>query len=589
MAILDKISGIWAAAKLPALPPAKVKPTQTSIPGYKTQIAKQTSALIKPDRRLAQSDILEMRLGQTTKQVIRDLAAASPDLSATMNAYLRIGIPERFTVVARTTDGIVSPDSTQIANEILRRITFVGDPNLGYNSFSSLPELSATLGKELLLYGSSSLELVLDKTRMPTRLVPVHTPSIRYYEDDIGVRPVQVIGGQEIDLDIPTVFIFNQDQSLLTPYSDSPLESAVQAVLADSAFLNDLRRVMKRAIHPRLVASIIEERVRQSAPPEILNDPDKINSFMSDLISGLESTINGLNPEDALISFDTVEYSYLKSDSGGTDPGNTMKSVQDMINSKLQAGAKTLPAVLGRGNGSGTTASVDTMLFLKNAEMVRTMLNTLLSRALTQAVRLFGQDVYVEFRYADLDMRPQSELEAYRSMEQSRILEQLSLGLITDEEACIKLTGNLPPAGFKPLSGTMFKTAPAAPQQNPNSQTSTMRDGQSTPQQPKGPAKAEVDPNLTAMLHNSHSLAQDALAHAKQTTDNTTKSVSDLAWAMQNAVASQSRQPVNVSVAPSEVKLTLLKERGPKTLKVTRDEDGRLSSIVMEHDDGEQR
>jgi hypothetical protein len=100
-----------------------------------------------------------------------------------------------------------------------------------------------------------------------------------------------------------------------------------------------------------------------------------------------------------------------------------------------------------------------------------------------------AQDVYVEFSYAELDLRPQAELEAYRAMHQSRILEQLSLGFITDEEASIKLTGNLPREGHVPLSGTMFKSA-KVDTANPNSQTSNMNQTEktlnpSTPTQPK--------------------------------------------------------------------------------------------------------
>ena len=110
------------------------------------------------------------------------------------------------------------------------------------------------------------------------------------------------------------------------------------------------------------------------------------------------------------------------------------------------------------------------------------------SRALTQAVRLQGQDVYVEFKYAELDLRPQAELEAYKAMEQSRILEQLSLGLISDEEACILLTGNLPPEGYKPLAGSMFKSGTSIIA-NPNSQTSTMN---------KGGAPDKLKPNTSA-------------------------------------------------------------------------------------------
>jgi hypothetical protein len=80
-------------------------------------------------------------------------------------------------------------------------------------------------------------------------------------------------------------------------------------------------------------------------------------------------------------------------------------------------------------------------------------------------------------------------------MEQSRILEQLSLGLMSDEEACVRLTGRLPPAGMAPLSGTMFKGgAASAPVENPNSQTSTMNKTlkPGTPASPKSPTKAQV-------------------------------------------------------------------------------------------------
>ena len=73
-----------------------------------------------------------------------------------------------------------------------------------------------------------------------------------------------------------------------------------------------------------------------------------------------------------------------------------------------------------------------------------------------------GVDAHVEFKYADIDLRPAAELVAFHQTKQSMVLEQLSLGLITDEEACIQLTGHLPPDGYKALSGTMFKSKQVA-------------------------------------------------------------------------------------------------------------------------------
>ena len=109
------------------------------------------------------------------------------------------------------------------------------------------------------------------------------------------------------------------------------------------------------------------------------------------------------------------------------------------------------------------------------------------SRLLTVAVRLYGVDCVVEFTFNDVDLRPESELEAYKVMKQSRVLQQLSLGLITDEEAAIVLTGSLPPEGSPDLSGTFFMNQPPDLIENPDSQTSTMNKGlePDTPAAPK--------------------------------------------------------------------------------------------------------
>jgi len=488
MNFIERISGFFAGTgQLPPSPPVKAPNKSQALPSWKTLVAKTTSAIVKPERGLANKSVLDYRSGSNTQAIIRDLAASSPDLAATLSSYLRVGIPESYTVIARDMDGAINPQATQLAQEILRRLTLLGDATLGYNPVTDLQSLSESLGKELLLYGSAALELALDKQRLPLYLNPVSVTKLRFYEEDGGVYPAQVVGGQPIKLDIPTFFLVNLDQDLLTPYSSSYFEPAIQAVLADSTFLDDLRKSMQRVIQPRLVASIVEEKVKATIPPDILNDPVKLSEFYTNLIASIQNLMTGLNPEDALVSFDAVEYSMLDSKTGGGNVADTLKTVQALLESKVAAGAKAMPAILGR-DGASTSATTSTMLFLKNADIVRRKLNLLYSRALTQAIRLMAQDCFVEFRYADLDLRPQAELEAYKAMQQSRILEQLSLGLITDEEASIALTGNLPPAGSTPLSGTMFQSG-AKSTGNPASQTSTMKGlTPTTPAQPKGPA-----------------------------------------------------------------------------------------------------
>ena len=491
VAFFDQVKGFFAAAggKLAPVAPPKVKPKQQTLPGYRTQVAANTSVIRNVDRQLANTDVSTYRTGATTAATIRDLAAASPDLSAVKNAYLRTGITDSYTMVGRNMDGSISPEATQLAQELLRRFTFTPDYSLGFNAYGSLQSLSESLANELLLYGAMSCELVLDKARLPTRIVPVTVTKVKFYEEDAGVRPVQDVGGTEIDLDQPTFFYTAVDQSLLSAYPASMFEAAIQPILADASFLNDLRRSMQRTIQPRLIVQILEEQVKKQVSPEILNDPEKYAAFMNAFVSGLTQTINGLEPSDALVGFDSVEYSYLTSEGPG-NVGDTLKAVQDLLNAKLTTGAKALPVMLGHAS-TGNASSTEALLFTKSANIIRLKLNETYSRVFTLAVRLMGQDAYVEFAYAPIDLRPSAELEAYRAMEQSRILEQLSLGMLADEEACVRLTGNLPPAGYKPLSGTMFKNGGATIAANPDSNTSSLNQNLSpgTPKSPKSPSK----------------------------------------------------------------------------------------------------
>jgi hypothetical protein len=281
-----------------------------------------------------------------------------------------------------------------------------------------------------MLYGSYGVELVLDKTRLPERLQPISTTAIKFYPTDNGKRlkPVQEIAGVEVDLDIPTFFYGSVDQDLLEPYSASPLEPALQPVLFSTDFMNDLRRVVKRAIHPRVTVTIDEEKFRKGIPLEFQNDQEKIAGYMASVVSEIETKVNGLKPEDALIVFDTIGIEVV--DHGNTNLSNEWEALQGFANSKLATGTKTMPTILGHGSASANIASAEALLYMKTADgLVRKKLNELYSRVFTLAVRLYGIDCYVEFAYEDIDLRPKNEVEAFKAMKQSRVLELLSLGL----------------------------------------------------------------------------------------------------------------------------------------------------------------
>ena len=477
--------------------PQLVEPKVPSRPQAQQSFSKRSKTttgdqrLAAADRRTASLDLLTLRNGTSTKSTIRDLAKVSPDLSGSVWAYQRLVVTRDFSAVARNQDGTINPEATRALQSLVARFNYLTDYSEGFSGVSSIHAVAEALAKELRVEGSCSLELVLDKARLPNRLVPVSTSQLDFMEaKDGSTYPVQKATSGDIPLDIPTFFYEVLDQDLLTAYSDSPMEASLQAVLADTEFYNDLRRVIKRALHPRLKAVVDSEKFRAGMPADVAGDPDAAEEYQNKFMADIESTVNDLDPDDALVSFDSITFDYLNN--GNITLNREYEAVQAINNAKMATGAKAPPAVLGHGSGSTNIASTEAMLFIRYCEGVHNKINSILSRALTLGLRLLGLDVYAVFEFERIDLRPALELEAHRAMKQSRILELLSIGLISDEEAAIQLTGELPANGAPRLSGTFFKAGaqdPAA-KQGADAQNNTGAVGQSlnpgTPSQPKG-------------------------------------------------------------------------------------------------------
>lgn len=446
-----------AASQLAPPAPPKVKRGVQSYPSHMQTTKVAASAIPKSDRRLVSTDFTTFRSGRSTQEVMRNFAAASPDLSASIFNYLRVAITPKYTAVAKNLDGTFNREATEALQQLLVRFDILNDYSDGFSGTWSMRSVSEALGRELLLYGACAGELVLGKDLLPRRIQPISVTAIDMVDDkDKILRPVQLVGGEEVDLDVPTFFMTYLDTDLLSAYPNSPLESSLQPVLSSEEFMQDVRRVLKRAIHPRPKVTVDEEQLRKGMPAAAQHDEETAAAYFNSVISDIENKINGLQPEDALVMLSSLKYEL--ENNGNVSLASEYAAITDMIFSKLATGAKTLPAILGRDTTSNASSTSAMLFTLSASGAVQLKLNEIYSRMLTLSVRLLGYDVYAEFKYAPVSLRPEDEMTAFRQTRQMMILEQLSLGLITDEEAAIELTGHLPPAGATPLSGTGFRT-----------------------------------------------------------------------------------------------------------------------------------
>ena len=517
-----------AAAQLPSIATPKVKPGSSTYPSYLTTTKPSTAVLQQEDRRLASKDITTYRTGTETRTIIRDFVAASPDLSAAVWAYVRLGIPDKFHVVARNMDGTFNRDATQLAQQLITRFDLLPDYITdGFTGPQSIRAVSESLARELIMYGSCSGEIVLDKARMPKRIQPISTTQIKFVADAASktLVPWQYISDLKIQLDIPTFVYVTLDQSLLNPYSESPIESAIKPAIQSEQFSADINRIISKVIHPRQKVKIDEEALRKHLSPEAQVDENVANAELNAIISSIESKINGLRPEDALVFLSSLDFVIENSSNSGLS--SEYEVLQNIANARMSTGSKTNGTVLGFASGSSNIASSEILLFMKSATgAVKTPLEEFWSRVFTLSTRLFGLDVVVEFRYNAIDLRPEAELLAFQQTKQMIILEQLSLGLISDEVASLQLTGKLPDPGMKPLSGTGFRTNanPSVNEQkvdqatNPSNSGSTLNQnlnsdhpstgrGQNKKAEDDTPVPQVVAPNITMNIDNTQTTA----------------------------------------------------------------------------------
>lgn len=426
--------------------------------------------------------------GQITAAV-RALARRDGTVSAAVFALVQVAnSPYKLRAYASGTHQY-DPVATDLARSIAASMDTLYDYTEGFSDRVPLMGIIETGLREVIETGAICGELVLDKFRLPQRINIIPYEELTWKAKSDGTKyPSQTSTGGEIDLNIATFWIAESHKEANVAYTNSMLEGALNTAFYYAEFIEDMRRAVRRSGHARVLVTLNAEKVRASAPPEIATDPEKLRTFMEDTRQGVVDVINAMEPEDALVTYDLAEMDTISAEGEKMDYKDLLAALSGMLATSM----KTHPSILGlRLAGSQSLSNTESLIYLKIAKSVQRPIEQLMSRAMTLAVRLYGSDSYVKFDFEEIDLRPDSELEAFKIMKQQRVLEQLSLGFITDEEAAEELgTGPRAP-GAPPLSGTFFHDtsvqAAKAQTASPNS------DPMGNALQPDTPSKAGGD------------------------------------------------------------------------------------------------
>lgn len=419
--------------------------------------------------------------------LLRTMADQEGAFSFAVFSYVEAAMSDYTVTAYNAQTNQFDPAGTQLALQIINQIDTLHDYRIGFSDKRGIPLLLETGLRDVMLSGGVAMELVLNKARLPDKVYTLAYEKLKWIvaPDAVRVYPQQQASTGLIDLDIPNFFIGEIGKGSDKAYTASPMLAAIKQIFYYGEFVEDMRRAVRRAGHTRLVFKLDYEKVKASAPQDVRQDPVKLKKYLDTIQADFATALKSLNPEDALVVYDFAEADGISAAGEKADYQAIMEAIQSLVATSL----KTHPSILGlRLGGSQSLSNTESLIFIKGARALQRPVQLTMSRLLTLSTRLYGADIYVKFAFKPIDLRPESELEAFRTMRQQRVLQALSLGWMTDDEAAHELGYGPRAPGAPTLSGTMFldnnAALSSAMKASPNS------DPQGRALQPSTPSKA---------------------------------------------------------------------------------------------------
>jgi len=418
------------------------------------------NVLTVPTYRDHLTDIFTTRSADDANTLLQNLLVNDPDASAAVNAYLTTADTKPVMYVKDINDKI-DRNGQKVLNAILDTLTTRYDYNtVGFQYKPTLRAMAEELRYMLLLRGMLVAEAIVSKEGIFEAIRLIDPLSLEWFEKTNGrLTPEQVPtgGGNNISLDVVSVFVSYYRQDPTKAYSNSPFISAINTIAARQRIINDLYRIMLITGYPRLDIEVLEDVVVKNAPLDIKGDSVKLTQYINNTITSITNTVSNLRADQAFVHTDSIRADMVNTKSAGMTLD--IQPIIKTLNAQNQAGLRVMATTLGRGEAGVNTASIEALLFAKNAEALNQPIAELWQQIFTFILRLTGSTSRVVVKFEPVEMRPATELWAQKVLQQSFLQKELSLGSITDDDYHLELFGHIRPDEAPILSGTGFAGA----------------------------------------------------------------------------------------------------------------------------------
>lgn len=449
---IDKLFALMGVKKSPK-GPASATPTFNA--------ASPSTVLASPAYQDHLQTLSDNRLNQDARVLLQQMFKTDPDVSAAVGAYLTLA-DTPATLLHYTPDNQIDPAGSVTLNQLVIALTSQTDYTQGFSWKLSLASLCQELRYMLMLRGAVGGELVFDKNLVPSRIQQVDMKTIFWYEKASGgLKPEQRAPGSPfVSLDIPSFFVAFHRRDPTSAYPQSDFVSSINTIAARQQVINELYRIMQVTGFPRITLKVVEEVLKNSAPANIRDNADAMAAWGREQMTSIASLFGALRSDQPFVHTDSIEPKILNEKNPGM--GVDITSVIEVLNAQNQAALKTMATVIGRGNAGVNTASVEARIAAMNADQLNVPIKQLLDQVLTFLMNVYGVPGFARIEFAPAELRPVTELEPQYTLRQARLLQDLSLGIISDIEYHLKMYGRLPPPTAPVLSGTNFQINNAA-------------------------------------------------------------------------------------------------------------------------------
>jgi len=169
--------------------------------------------------------------------------------------------------------------------------------------------------------------------------------------------------------------------------------------------------------------------------------------------AAIANTVSETSPEDVLVMFDDQSVDIVQGENVKADYSELLNTMAGILALSL----KSHPSILGlRLEGSQSLSNIEALTYLHLAKGVQRPVAEVWSRILTLYLRLMGIVSIVEVEFEPINLRPETELETHLLTRQTRYMQLLSLGMMTDAEFRYKMGLPEPGPDYVNLSGTRF-------------------------------------------------------------------------------------------------------------------------------------